>query len=143
MYKLVFTISALVISACSLPGVQAETDISQYRTLEDTAWAAQAYALNDIWREIPEDANVTIFFDNGEFGGFAGCNTFAGTYIDDGRVLSLTLTGTSFQTCEDEVMQEEETFLLYLKEVTAYSFNDGNQLELGFQDGTYMVLSEI
>ena len=61
------------------------------------------------------DTELEVVFGIGSVGGFAGCNTFAGTYGTNGNVVRIGELATTRQACPDAVMAQETAFLAALQ----------------------------
>ncbi|MGZ4925516.1 MAG: META domain-containing protein [Halobacteriota archaeon] len=74
---------------------------------------------------------VTATFDNGNITGSAGCNRYAAGYQLSGDGITISSITSTLMYCiaPDGVMTQETTYLLLLKNVTAYTINN-DQLTL-------------
>jgi heat shock protein HslJ len=95
-----------------------------------------------VWRLDPtlEGTVITLQFLGGELAGFAGCNTYAGSYtatVNDDGTYSVTVTGiTNTQVaCPQAVMDQEADYLAALGQVTSAQVQ-GNTLVLSYPGGT-------
>lgn len=138
MRKLIICTSLIILVACS----QGQTNIEK-GDLSGTGWKLFAHALTDIWREVPDDVEITIHFEDGEIHGSSGCNSFFGTYTQDGKKVSIVPGGLTMMACEPEVMDEEDVFLDQLENVKSFSFGEENTLTLNIDagKGVYMMLN--
>ena len=59
--------------------------------------------------------DLSVVFGITDVGGFAGCNTFAGTYGTNGKVVAISPLATTRQACSDDIMNQETAFLDALK----------------------------
>jgi len=82
------------------------------------------------------DTNITLSFEEGRAGGFAGCNAYGGPYEEgsDGA-LSISMLERTLQAClePEGVMEQEDAYLAALQEAAAYRMEDGR---LEIEDGT-------
>ena len=65
-------------------------------------------ALEKTWQFNPTQ-NIT--FEAGKVSGFAGCNTFFGTYTQQGTNLNFSSMASTRKACEKTIMQAEAKFL--------------------------------
>jgi len=77
-------------------------------------------------------SNITLSFDGGSAGGFAGCNAYGAAYETAGDgALSIGLVERTAQACLEPqgVMEQEDAYLAALQEAAAYRVT-GNGLEI-------------
>lgn len=74
------------------------------------------------------------FLADGSVSGFAGCNSFFGTYIATGRKLEIGQLGATRMACPESVMQGESSFMGALQAASGYQVN-GDTLILSDQQG--------
>ena len=107
--------------------------------LDGTGWKLRAFSLGDVWREALESREVTLNFANGRISGSAGCNTFIGSYTQNGDQLVISNTGSSLIACEDELAKQETLFLEALETASAISLEE-NSLWITYGEGVAIVL---
>ena len=83
---------------------------------------------------------ITLQFLQGNLAGFAGCNTYNGTYTaaDNGDGTYTTVIGTisaGKQACPADIMNQESSYLGALKQVTGAGIQE-NMLTLTYPSGT-------
>jgi len=82
---------------------------------------------------------ITLQFQGGQVAGFAGCNSYTGSYTatanEDGTY-SVTINGltSTSQSCPSEIMKQEQTYLSMLGAVTSAQ-NQGSSLSLTSPQG--------
>lgn len=110
--------------------------------LVNTEWRLELFESGGVKQNIVLDSTITIHFGEGGLGslpaaftGFAGCNTFFGTYgIANGRLLIKNEAITA-QGCPTAALAKQEgDFLKALANVSAFTRN-GNRLTLTFAGG--------
>ena len=57
------------------------------------------------------DTEIDVVFGIGTVGGFAGCNSFSGTYGTNGTVVRISRLATTRLACDEAVMEQETAFL--------------------------------
>jgi heat shock protein HslJ len=71
------------------------------------------------------DTELSILFRNGVLAGTAGCNSYSGAYsIDEGNALQIEQLRATQMYCSEELMDQEETFLSALQNVSKYHLED-------------------
>lgn len=84
--------------------------------------------------------NVTLSFEEGNAGGFAGCNAYGASYeVGRGSALSIAMLEQTLQAClePEGVMEQEDAYLAALQATAAYRVI-GDRLEI--EDGTGLVV---
>ena len=64
-----------------------------------------------------EGTELEVVFGLASVGGFAGCNSFSGTYGTNGNVVRISRLATTMMACADDVMAQEAAFLEALQGV--------------------------
>lgn len=109
------------------PDGSVQTPSSIDPALQNTRWT-----LVEIHGAPPLDgSNITLNFENGQMGGYAGCNGYGAPYpaAVKGRLSITELAGTT-RGCLDQAVQQQETaFLQALQQATEYQVR-GERLEL-------------
>ena len=79
-------------------------------------WVVDSYtdAPGSVVAVLP-DTEIDVVFGIGDVGGFAGCNSFAGTYGTNGNVVRVGELASTRQVCPDAVMAQETAFLAALQ----------------------------
>ncbi len=78
--------------------------------------------------------NLTLSFEQEQFGGYDGCNAFGGSYTVTATKLELGEIGGTTRGCDTEILAQAEAYLDELLRVTAYR-TEGDRLELQDSDG--------
>jgi heat shock protein HslJ len=85
-----------------------------------------------------------LAFDNGNLTGSTGCNSFGGTYTQDGAKLSISLGPTTLIGCPPALQEQERTVLAVLPRTATFT-SSGDTLTLLDSSGakllTYSTLS--
>jgi len=98
-------------------------------TLEGTPWALQQLAVDATLTEVPSDVAATLYLQDGQASGDAGCNTFSGDYSIDGDALTFGPMMSTMMICEGEKASTEAAYLAGFPLVASYSL-DGDALSL-------------
>lgn len=85
-----------------------------------------------------EDTELEVVFGLASVGGFAGCNSFSGTYGTNGNVVRVSRLATTMMACEDDVMAQEASFLEALQGV-AFLDRQGSTMLLTDRRGSIAV----
>jgi heat shock protein HslJ len=101
---------------------------TQGAALGGTAWKlAEMGGTADFARIVP-----TIEFGaDGSVSGFAGCNTFRGTFTTDGTTLTMSPLATTEIGCQRPASAVEAEYLNALSGVTSWGIDPAGQLSLG------------
>jgi heat shock protein HslJ len=108
--------------------------------LERITWILDRAASVSLVEGVPEEARVTIRFEDGEAGGVAACNHYGATYetTGDGGI-SFELGAMTEMACEEPIMALESAFVAALGDVTGHVVTDdalvltGGEVELSFE----------
>ena len=75
-------------------------------------WTVDSYGVppSSVVAVLP-DTEIDVVFGIGTVGGFAGCNSFSGTYGTNGTVVRISRLATTRLACDDAVMEQETAFL--------------------------------
>lgn len=103
-------------------------------TLEGTEWALQQLVVDTALTDVPSDVVATLFLQDGQASGAAGCNTFSGDYTIDGDALTFGPMLSTMMICEGEKASTEAAYLAGFALVASYSV-DGEALGLLDGDG--------
>ncbi len=112
---------------------------------EGTTWVLVSYGDSSDRQVALEDVEVTAIFSResatgpGELNGFAGCNTYFGSFETDGNSLTIGDLGSTMMACEEGIMDQEAQYLSALEAANSYSI-EGSLLEISY-DGGAEVLS--
>jgi uncharacterized lipoprotein YbaY len=94
--------------------------------LEGTTWV--------LGNTLP-DTEITALFEDGEVNGSAGCNNYFGGYtLGSKNSIQIGTLGSTMMMCEQELMNQEQTFLSALQEATEYQVEE-NVLTLYYPGG--------
>lgn len=119
---LAFTGAAVAESPPASPGTSGPT-------LEGTGWALQQLAVDATLMDVPSDVAATLFLQDGQASGAAGCNTFSGDYTIDGDALAFGPMMSTMMICEGEKASTEASYLAGFPLVASYAV-DGDTLSL-------------
>ena len=111
---LAFTAAAVAKSPPASPGTSGPT-------LEGTGWALQQLAVDTTLTDVPSDVAATLFLQDGQASGDAGCNTFSGDYTIDGDALTFGPMMSTMMICEGEKASTEAAYLAGFPLVASYS----------------------
>ena len=85
-----------------------------------------------------EGTEMTAVFGIGTVGGFAGCNSYSGTYGSNGNIVRVSKLATTRLMCEQPVMDQEAAFLEALQGAAVIE-SRGTSLNLTDRSGMLMV----
>ena len=81
-------------------------------------WNIDSYAVENSQFAKPENVRLEVVFGLASVGGFAGCNSFSGTYGTNGNYVRVSPLATTRVACEEEVMTVETGVLDALQGVS-------------------------
>ncbi len=87
------------------------------------------------------DVDTSISFEEGQFGGTVGCNTFGGDYKINGDQMSISSVISTMMFC-DQTSAQESVVLAILSDKTITVTQSGNLLTLSSADGKSVVTLE-
>jgi heat shock protein HslJ len=120
--KILFSLFALIMIT--------ESCNSAKETIENTAKKISslsgAYSISEIGNHnsIYEELSITFEDSTNKVYGFAGCNTFFGTYTLDNSSITFNNIASSKKLCEKDLNTLESHFLKALNKVNSFSIND-------------------
>ena len=85
--------------------------------------------------------DTSIAFEEGQFGGTVGCNTFGGDYQMNGDQMSIGSVFSTMMFC-DQTSSQESAVLAILSDKTLTATQSGNLLTLSSADGKSIVILE-
>lgn len=91
-------------------------------------WRVDAYEADGAVVASPEDVRLEVVFGLASIGGFAGCNSFSGTYGTNGNYVRISRIATTSLTCDEAVMAVEEPFLNALQGTSFVDRRDDEML---------------
>lgn len=128
--------AALAIAACA-PTEGTGTGAASTRPAPVTPlvggqWDVKALNGKPVLANVP----INITFENGRVFGAGSCNRFMGSYTP-GKQFGITMSqmASTMMACADAQMQQEQTFLGLLADVTRYTIDDAGMLTLSTEDG--------
>ena len=76
-------------------------------------------------------SNITLSFENGQMGGYAGCNWYGGQYpvANEGRLAISEMAGTTRGCADQRVQEQEAAYLQALRQAARYAVR-GDRLEI-------------
>ncbi len=77
----------------------------------------------------PENAEITIRFDNGQFSGLAAVNRYFGSYTDKDGKIKFSPAGSTMMAGPENLMKVEAQYLNNLEQIETYQLK-GNDLIL-------------
>ncbi len=84
------------------------------------------------------DTGIDVVFGIGTVGGFAGCNSFSGTYGTNGTVVRISRLATTRMACDEAVMEQETAFIEALQGAALVD-SRGSTLNLTDRNGGIVV----
>jgi len=112
-------------------------------SLEDLLWTLVSY-VNDEGETVAvlPETEITIEFQDGEFGGNAGCNNYFGSYEVEGGGLAFGPMGSTMMACLPAVMEQEVQYLAALGNLASYQVV-GGELQMMDGDGEIVLTFEV
>lgn len=108
-------------------------------SLEGTEWVIEAYRAEGSMRPIANRANAVVRFDDGRFGGSAGCNRLLGGYRTDGGSLTMSSQmASTMMACAPELMEQERAVVDAISRASRYRI-EGERLEILDADGSVLL----
>jgi heat shock protein HslJ len=102
-------------------------------------WTVDSYGIppSTVVAVLPE-TEIDVVFGIGTVGGFAGCNSFSGTYGTNGTVVRISRLATTRLACDEAVMEQETAFLEALQGAALIE-SRGSTLNLAERTGGILV----
>lgn len=116
-----------------LPGTEEESIKVTAADLEGTSWTL--VELGDGQPTLAEPA-VTISFQDGQFSGFGGCNTYNGAFTlsdDNPFLMTIGPIATTQMACPEPLLSQESAYLAALQQVNRWGYAYG-RLALAYTD---------
>jgi heat shock protein HslJ len=116
---------------------EASTNITiSTRLNTPTVWVLDTYANQPV---LP-GTSITLQFEAGQIAGFAGCNSYSGSYtstVNPDGTYSVTITGliSGGAACPTDIMDQESRYLGLLGSITL-ALPQGNTITLTAPEGT-------
>ena len=113
---------------------------------EPLVFVAEVQALDGSWQVsgfnngrdavvgLKGDAPITLTFKAGALSGDAGCNTFRGAYVVDGKGVKTGPLAATRKACAEDVMKQEREFLAALESAVTWAV-EGDTLDMHRADG--------
>ena len=101
-------------------------------------WDVDSYASGSSVVAPPEEVRLEVAFGLASIGGFAGCNTFSGTYGTNGNYVRISPLATTRIACDEETMAVETAFLEALQG-TSFLDRQGQVMLLNDRRGSLVV----
>lgn len=73
----------------------------------------------------PEDAQITLMFENQEFSGSSGVNRYFGNFTHTETNIKFNNMGMTMMMGPKELMDAEQTYLKSLEKADSYTYNNG------------------
>lgn len=120
-------------SSCDSSKKAIETNQQMQETLSET------YQITQIGKNSSIASELIISFDEAtkKVTGFAGCNSFFGSYTTEGNRITFENIAASKKLCQNEISTLENHFLKSLKMVNTFSISDGI---ISFSEGTTVLI---
>ncbi|MDO4232263.1 MAG: META domain-containing protein [Lautropia sp.] len=104
-----------------MPGLSTK---ARAAALEGTEWRLSALSgIAGIRSE--GKPSLTMRSDGGQFGGYAGCNSYFGSYTRDGEQVKFSVSGMTKRMCDIAGMKQEGAFLGMLRGAARLSVQGG------------------
>lgn len=145
MHKPRATVSALAAVALTASLVAAATasdepDVApeEVSIIEGVTWMLSGQVVDGEMVPVPERLGVTLRMENGDAGGFGGCNSYFTSYELDGPEIGFGPVGSTLMACDQPVMDIEAAYFANLAQVSSYE-STGPQLALFGADGASLL----
>jgi len=127
---ILLTLTMTVFNACSNTGISLTGE-----------WKLVSYG--DAANPTPAIAGVdtSINFNEGQFGGNVGCNSFGADYTAEGDSIHIGSVVSTMMFCEETSAQESAVIGIVSDKTLKTSLN-GNQVTLSTEDGTSIIVLE-
>ncbi|MFN3592690.1 MAG: META domain-containing protein [Thermaurantiacus sp.] len=128
--------AALAVAGCASTDSASEgaatTKPASVTQLAGGQWDVKTLNGQDVIPNVP----INITFEDGRVYGAGSCNRFMGSYTP-GKEFAITMSqmASTMMACADAQMQQEQTFLNLLADVTGYSVDAAGTLTLSTADG--------
>jgi heat shock protein HslJ len=126
----------LALAACAQKPEVRQVSTATLPPLAGTLWRAESVG----GAGIIDNALVTAAFEAGEVSGSAGCNTFRGSYAQQGAALKLGPLATTRRACAPALMDLEARYLAILAGVSSGAIDVTGALVLKAVDGRSVLL---
>ena len=127
---ILLTLAMVIFNACST----ANTSLAG-------EWKLVSYGDADAPTLALPGVDTSISFDEGQFGGTVGCNTFGGDYTLNSDQMSIGSVISTLMFC-DQTSAQESAVLAILSDKTMIITQSGNLLTLSSGDGNSVVILE-
>jgi len=121
VFKLV-ALTAIIIVMSVVASMAQDTPVE----INETGWILRAFSLDDVWVEVTPNTEITIQFTDGLFSASAGCNSIFGEYTLEGDAFSIQTAGISLMICEEDIMNQETSFVDSLEAAIRVSQEDSS-----------------
>jgi heat shock protein HslJ len=127
---LLFLVAAATLAACSAGGVGGSV-----ASIEGE-WTL--LTLNG--QPLLPHSTINATFEDGQIGGFSGCNSYGGSYTLTGSRLNFGMVAMTLMACLDEgVMEQEQAYTKALSNVAKFHL-EGDRLELLDESGAALLV---
>lgn len=110
--------------------------------LDKTSWVFEANSLIDAWVEPVGSEPLTLEFSEGRVSGFAGCNSFFGSYTQVEDKLHIGPLGSTLMACYGDIGHQENAVLEAIERVTQVKI-DGALMHMDTGEGTSIVYRRV
>lgn len=118
--------TAIMLTACELPGGGTTPTIASDVVLAGGTWVLDEGTVDDRSIDVPDGSRITLTpGQDDQVGGSSGCNGYGATVDIDGERVDFNITGGTDMGCASEVMAAEKDYLEALPQVTHASSQDG------------------
>jgi len=143
--KILFSIAFILLTtvACNSSKQGAKTDtIENKNKVQNTSLSSQSYRIIQVGNNTYFNSELTISFDEKtkKVAGFAGCNSFMGSYSTQGHSISFSNIATTRKFCKEEMNTLENHVLKALNSVNSFSIQ--NETLLLLEDETPLLAAQ-
>jgi hypothetical protein len=113
---------------------------SDYHLVVDSATSGSTDSSASTYVLLPSPSSYTITFNmDGTLEGKADCNQFSGSYTVSGTAISIAITTSTRNMCQDQSMNE--LFMGFLPQMNQFAVNSEGKLELTQVDASGRIVS--
>jgi heat shock protein HslJ len=120
--KIIFSLFVLLVITESCHSTKESIDNSA-KNAQPLSGTYSISQIGDI-KSISKELSITFDDSTNKVSGFAGCNTFFGTYNLDNNSMTLTNIASSKKFCQKEINKLESQLITALNNVNTFSINE-------------------
>lgn len=123
---LAMLLSAIMLTACGLPGSGTTPTVGSDVGLEGGTWVLEEGTFSGRSIDVPDGSRITLTpGEDDQVGGSSGCNFYGATVDIDGKRADFTIMSGTDMGCASEVLAAEKDYLEAFERVTRARRQDG------------------